>query len=95
MASRLGNLFSQLKNTPVSEVTVFTDLDLTTCNIYEAKYAKTNEKETDGKVLNCFMQPEIRKTLTALHSNGAEVCFVTGRHWDGVRVDDITGKKIK
>lgn len=73
-------------------VSVFTDLDKTSCVEGCREYAAENESETGKK--GCFMQPDIRRALTSLPESGSAYYIVTGRHWKDARVDDVTGEKI-
>lgn len=86
------NLSRLLKRAGEKPVTVFTDLDMTSCVEKNAVFAMENKAETgkDG----CYMQPDIRRALTALPETGGAFFIVTGRHWADARVNDVTGEKI-
>ncbi len=86
------NVARLLRSAAEKPVSVFTDLDKTSCLEGCAEYAAENESET-GKT-GCFMQPDIRRALTSLPESGSAYYIVTGRHWKDVRVDDVTGEKI-
>lgn len=85
------NLTRLLKQAGQKPVTVFTDLDKTSCLEGNAAYAAENKAQTgrDG----CYMQPDIRRALTDLPESGSSFYIVTGRHWADVRVNDVTGEK--
>lgn len=91
-AASRRNLSRLLKQAGEKPVTVFTDLDMTSCVEKNADYAAENKAETgkDG----CYMQPDIRRALTALPETGGAYFIVTGRHWADARVNDVTGEKI-
>ncbi|MBP3404055.1 MAG: hypothetical protein J6L82_09140 [Alphaproteobacteria bacterium] len=86
------NLTRLLKQAGQKPVTVFTDLDKTSCLEGNAAYAAENKAQTgrDG----CYMQPDIRRALTDLPESGSSFYIVTGRHWADVRVNDVTGEKL-
>ncbi len=86
------NLTRLLKKAGQKPVTVFTDLDKTSCLEGNVAYAAENKTETgkDG----CYMQPDIRRALTALPESGSSFFIVTGRHWADVRLNDVTGEKL-
>ena len=87
------NLTRLLKQAGQKPVTVFTDLDKTSCLEGHAAFAAENKAETgkDG----CYMQPEIRRALTDLPESGSSFYIVTGRHWADVRVNDVTGENCR
>lgn len=91
-AASRRNLSRLLKQAGEKPVTVFTDLDMTSCVEKNADYAAENKAETgkDG----CYMQPDIRRALTALPETGGAYFIVTGRHWADARVNDVTGEKM-
>ncbi len=91
-SSSRQNLTRLLKFAGEKPVSVFTDLDKTSCLEGNQEYARENEKETGAK--GCYMQPEIRKALTALPQTNSNVYIVTGRHWSDVRINDVTQEKI-
>ena len=76
------NLTHLLKQADQKPVTVFTDLDKTSCLEGNAGYAAQNKEET-GKS-GCYMQPDIRRALTDLPKSGSNFFIVTGRHWADV-----------
>ena len=86
------NLTRLLKQADQKPVTVFTDLDKTSCLEGNTDYAAQNKAETGRPA--CFMQPDIRRALTDLPQSGSGFYIVTGRHWADVRVNDVTGEKI-
>lgn len=86
------NLARLLKETGKKPVHVFTDLDKTSCLEGNAVYADENKAETGRP--GCYMQPDIRRALTALPESGSSFYIVTGRHWADVRINDVTGEKI-
>lgn len=86
------NLTRLLKEAGKKPISVFTDLDKTSCLEGNAAYASENKKETGRPA--CYMQPDIRRALTALLESGSSFYIVTGRHWADVRVNDVTGEKI-
>ncbi|MGN0905071.1 MAG: hypothetical protein ACI4PW_07945 [Alphaproteobacteria bacterium] len=85
----LKQLFAQMETKPIS---VFTDLDKTSCLEGNVAYATGNAGETG--VPGCFMQPDIRRAFAALKENGGSVYIVTGRHWADTRVNDVTGEHM-
>lgn len=86
------NLMKLLKEAGKKPVSVFTDLDLTSCQEGNSQFSKQNKDETgyDG----CFMQPDIRRALMSLSENDGKFYIVTGRHWKDYRQNDLTGEKI-
>ena len=86
------NVSRLLKLAGEKPVAVFTDLDMTSCVEKNAAYAAENKAETgrDG----CYMQPDVRRALTALPETGGAYFIVTGRHWADARVNDVTGEKV-
>ena len=86
------NLTRLLKQADQKPVCVFTDLDQTSCMEGNKEYAAENKAETGRPA--CYMQPEIRRALTDLPKTGSGFYIVTGRHWEDVRVNDVTGEKI-
>ncbi len=86
------NLTKLLKLAGKKPLSVFTDLDKTSCLEGNVDFARENEKETGVK--GCYMQPDIRRALTALPETNSQVYIVTGRHWSDVRINDRTGEKI-
>lgn len=87
MVERLKDFYNALRNNKET-LSIFTDLDLTTCNKNNPAYAEANG---DGS----YMQPEIRKSFAALRSKGAELYIVTGRDWADYYIDDVSGQKKK
>lgn len=86
------NLTRLLKQAGQRPVCVFTDLDKTSCLEGNTEYASQNKEDTGRPA--CYMQPDIRRALTDLPHSGSNFYIVTGRHWEDVRVNDITGEKI-
>lgn len=86
------NLARLLKEAGKKPVHVFTDLDKTSCLEGNAAYAAENKAETG--MPGCYMQPAVRRALTALPGSGSSFYIVTGRHWADARIDDMTGEKI-
>lgn len=86
------NMFYLLREAGKKPITVFTDLDKTSCEEGNAEFAALNKEETgkDG----CYMQPDLRRVFEKLPNMGCGFNIVTGRHWNDVRVDDVTGEKI-
>ncbi|MCQ2914704.1 MAG: hypothetical protein MJ247_05880 [Alphaproteobacteria bacterium] len=86
------NLFNLLRNASREPISVFTDLDMTSCEEGNKKFAEQN-KETMG-VDKCYMNPDIAQSLTKLPEYGCDYYIVTGRHWSDFRENDLTGEKI-
>lgn len=86
------SLFYLMLEANKNPITVFTDLDKTSCEEGNAEFASINKEET-GKE-GCYMQPDLRRVFEKLPDIGCGFNIVTGRHWSDVRVNDLTGEKI-